>query len=108
MALFNSSKRLRPRGFEYIPRYYDPAREEMDNILRKYKNKGESETTAEEMKQRIRTGLRTRSSSPPGVYRKAQRQSSIRLILIIAFLLTVVFLLLKSEKTLNILDGISQ
>ncbi len=108
MALFNSGRRLKPRGFEYIPRFYDPDKEEMESIIRKYRNKDSGEVSTEEMKQRIRLGLKSRVSSAPGVYRKAQRKSSVRLIVIIAFLLAIVYLLLKSETTFKIVDSVNQ
>ena len=38
MAIPSFFKQNKPRGFNYVPRYYDPAKEEREQRLREWKN----------------------------------------------------------------------
>ena len=57
MPGFGFGKRPKPRKFDFIPRYYDPDKEELESRLAQYKDEMNEEERA---KHRIRTGLRNK------------------------------------------------
>ena len=56
MSLFGFNKGAKHRKFDYIPRFYDPAKEELEERLQKYDDKEVDRT--ELAKTRIKHGLR--------------------------------------------------
>ena len=64
MALFNFFNQTKHRRFEYIPRYYNPAKEELEKRLSKYQK--EKPSGIEDMKINIRAGLRNRAPGGSG------------------------------------------
>jgi len=64
MALFNFFNQTKHRRFEYIPRYYNPAKEELEKRLSKFQK--EKSSGIEDMKINIRAGLRNRAPGGGG------------------------------------------
>jgi len=93
MGFLSFGKRPKHRSFDYIPRYYDPEKEEMQQRLKRYKQT-ESQANvgdAELAKQRIRGGFRRNSRASSEATKIANRRSNLRLLMIIAILLLVTF-----------------
>ncbi len=91
MALFSFFKAPRHQKFNYVPRYYDPQKERLEEILKNARSEGSSET--EQIKSRISRNFQNRSSSP--AYRSSvNRRSNILLLAIIITLFAVTYLLL--------------
>lgn len=104
MPGFGFGKRPKPRRFDYIPRYYDEAKEELQNRLDKY---DESISKEEMAKHRIRSGLRNKYYADPA-YRKGQvNKSNLRLVYIIIILFFVTYLIIKSERFVRIIESLS-
>lgn len=89
MGLFSFGKRPNHRRFDYIPRYYDPAKEELEERLNKYKS-GDQKLKAggtELMKSRIRGGFRRNYRTGGQDYKAATKKSNMRLLMIMGLLL---------------------
>jgi hypothetical protein len=88
MALFNFFNRTKHRRFEYIPRYYNPEKEELEQRLSKYRKENKSEI--ENVKMNIRAGLRNRA---PGNTGFNLRYSLLVMLIVVILLLITVYLL---------------
>lgn len=99
MGLFGKDKRHKPRGFDYIPRYYDAEKEERENLLRRYRNDGNDNVDAEVLKDRVRLGLKSRYGSQPGLARRAGKKTNLRVLMIIVLLAFISYLFIRTGST---------
>jgi hypothetical protein len=88
MALFNFFNRTKHRKFEYIPRYYNPEKEELEQRLSKYRKENKNEI--EDVKMNIRAGLRNRAPASGGFN---LRYSMFIMLIVVVLLLIAIFLL---------------
>ena len=103
MAGFSFGKGTTPRKFDYIPRYYDPQKEELKERLAQYKD----EKDQEGMKDRIRSGMRQKYNADSG-YRSSQvKKSNLRLLYIIIILIFCSYLILRSDAFFKLIDSFS-
>ena len=93
MSFFRFNKRTQHKRFDFIPRYYDPKKEELDKIVGTYKD-GDSTFTA---KERIKSGLRNRYRGDASYKKSQERSANIRLISIIFVLFLLAYLILQSD-----------
>jgi len=93
MGFLSFGKRPKHRSFDYIPRYYDPEKEEMQERLKRYKrSENQSDgNNAELAKQRIRGGFRRNSRASSEATKIANKKSNMRLLMIIATLLLITY-----------------
>jgi len=88
MGFLSFGKRPKHRTFDYIPRYYDPEKEELQERLRKYKTDPDAQSNSAELaKQRIRGGFRRNSRASSEATKIANRRSNMRLLMVLASLL---------------------
>ncbi|HOY11929.1 MAG TPA: hypothetical protein PLY70_02265 [Saprospiraceae bacterium] len=101
--MFSFFKRPKPNGFGFQPRFYDQAKEEREMRLAKYKKQGDEDgvTDIKVTKDRIRSGFRSKGRSSYISTKDQDRQSSFRLLIIIAILAMLAYILLRSDKILN-------
>lgn len=90
MSFFNYSKRVKPRSFKYLPRYYDPEKERKEAMEKKYADDPSG------AKARIKYGMNRRIQYPydhVGV-RQTRRKSNqmVFTIIILLFLLALIFI----------------
>jgi hypothetical protein len=111
MAIKFFAKTRNPQGFVYKPRYYDEAKESLDERIGKYKNSGNEPKAIDRVhsaKDRIRGTFRNKQK---GVFRtehsKENRQSNIRLLQIIVILTIIAYLILRSDFILRFIQKIS-
>ncbi len=118
MAIRIFSKIRKPKGFNYNPQYYDEAKEQLEEKLKRYNiNKPAEESSAVDQiaksKDNIRGTFRKKQNgvfkggTPPVSASAQSRQSTIRLVRIIAILIIITYLILKSEFILNFVQKIS-
>lgn len=88
MALFNFFNRTRHRKFEYIPRYYNPEKEELEQRLSKYRKENRNEI--DDVKINIRAGLRNRA---PANGSFNLRYSMLIMLIVVILLLITIYLL---------------
>ena len=93
MSFFKFNKRAKHKKFDYIPRYYDPKKEDLENIVDSYKDMN----NAVSAKNRIRSGLRSRYRGDTSYKRSQQRSANLRLISIIFILFLIAYLILQSD-----------
>ncbi|MCB0646577.1 MAG: hypothetical protein KDC49_07935 [Saprospiraceae bacterium] len=109
--MFNSIfKRPKARGFNYQPRYYDQAKEELQNRLAKYKKSeegSEPDLDVELTKERIRSGFANRNRTTYYSTKMEDRKSSFRLIIIMACLFLLAYMMLRSDKILTFVESMS-
>lgn len=97
-------KRPKPRKFDFIPRYYDAQKEELQERIGKF---NEELSDEEKAKHRIKAGIRNRYYGDQD-YRSAEvKKSNIRLIIIIMVLCFISYLILKSDRLIRILETFS-
>jgi len=102
--------RAKPRTFDYIPRYYDPVKEELDERLRKYDamygdqpvNRDPNDIS--QMAERIKSNLRKKHYGDPNYRKQEVRASNLRLISIIVTLSLVAYVLLGSNKVTDLIS----
>lgn len=100
--------KVKPKMFDYKPRYYDTAKEELQEKIKKYQNTGDAASNAENLKSRIKTGLRMKYYGDPSTRSKAVRQSNLRLIYIIAVLALAGYIIMSSNKIISLMETFSK
>jgi hypothetical protein len=108
MLKIGFGNRVKPRTFDFVPRYYDPAKEELAEKLKKYSDAGTQEDNLENLKSRIRTNLRMKHYGDPDVRSSQVAKSNIRLLYIIIVLGLVAYILLSSNKIIGLLEAFTQ
>ena len=88
MGLFQFGKRIKHRQFEYIPRHYDPDKEELQRRLSRYNRNAEDVDLS---KERIRGGLRRKYRVSNEYSQTIRNRSNKILLFTIAGLLLVTF-----------------
>jgi hypothetical protein len=88
MALFNFFNKIKHRKFDYIPRFYNPEKEELQNRLGRYQKK--EAKGLENTKINIQAGLRKRA---PGGGGFNLRYSLLIMLIIVILLLISIFAL---------------
>ena len=100
--------RAKPRGFDYVPRFYDEDKEEREQRYKKFEATGDERLDSENMKNRILTGLRAKYAGNYSQRAQMNRQSNIRLVIIIIALMLGVFVLLSSNKLVALIEVFSK
>ena len=108
MIKIGFGNRVKPKSFGFVPRYYDPAKDELDERIKKYKQSEDTSDNVENMKNRIKTGLRMKHYGDPGVKTSAVRQSNIRLLFIICALGLAAYVLMSSNKIIALIEAFSK
>ena len=83
MSFFRMGSRFKHRSFVYIPRFYDPAKEELENRVKGYNEKDDATEIA---KSRIRMGFRKGGADTRKYTQSVRKRSNLRLLGIIIFL----------------------
>jgi len=104
MLKFGMFKRVKHNSFDFKPRYYDPEKEALKERLARYDESEDDDASVDKAKQRIKAGLRSKSTYHTDIgYRRQQvRNSNLRLFLIIMILAGASYVMLQSNK----LDGL--
>lgn len=92
MALFRFGKTVKHQRFNYIPRYYDPEKEERDARIKAAR--GMAGDDADAMKARIAKGFRDRNRSSHKSQRSTTKRSNLILIFTLVLLLYITYILL--------------
>jgi hypothetical protein len=112
MAIPSFFKQNKPRGFNYVPRYYDPAKEELEQRRRAWSKESSSAKPAEDGAQGSEPSTRGEEDRAPQPYRskimrgdmrnhfqrrkeRVERHTTIRLLVIIIIIVLVVYLYLR-------------
>lgn len=104
MAGIGFGKRPKPRKFDYLPRFYDPVKEDLQNRIGSYKEEGKED----QLKDRIRQGLRQKYNSDTTSYRGSQvKKSNLRLLYIIGILIMGSILLIRSNMFQRFFESFS-
>ena len=88
MGLFQFGKKIKHRQFDYMPRYYDPDKEELQRRLSRY---NQNATDVDLSKERIRGGLRRKYRVSNDYSKNIRNRSNKILLFTIATLLLVTF-----------------
>jgi lipocalin len=108
MIKIGFGKRVRPKSFGFIPRFYDPVKEELNERLAKYQETDDVSVQVDQLKSRIKSGLRQKFYGDPNIRSNVERQSNIRLLFIIITLFLISYVILKSDRFLSMLDVFTQ
>ena len=104
MSLFG--KRTKNKRFDYIPRFYDPDKEALEERLKQY---DESEKGNPELvKQRIKSGFKYRGRKVDSAFRNKQvKRSNMILLMVLAVLifLTYIFIVEYLPRIMEVFDN---
>ena len=100
--------RAKPRTFEFIPRFYDPAQEELENKIKKYEQGSSEESDIENVRSRIKANLRIKHYGNTSVRSSQLAKSNFRLIVIIMILGMTTYLLMSSNKVIGLLEAFTK
>ena len=92
MALFRFGSAIKPQRFTYIPRYYDPEKEEREERIREAL--GRSAQDPDSVKARIRKNFRDRPRRKHKAMRASTMRSNITLVIVLITLLLITYILL--------------
>ena len=101
MLKFGWGGKVKPRRFDFIPRYYDEEKEDLQSRLEKY---DEGEHSEERTKHRIRQGIRQKYNGDLSYRSREVRKSNLRLVYIIVVLFFVSYMILKSDKIVKLME----
>lgn len=104
MSFFQFGKKIQHRSFDYIPRFYDPDKEELENRVNRYNR---SATNTEISKERIRGGLR-RKYRVSNEYSQAVRNRSNKILLFTIVILLLITFFFISEYLPRIIASFEQ
>jgi hypothetical protein len=109
MLNFGWGPKHKQRTFDYVPRYYDPVKEELNERLKMLEEKyGEKpDLDAEKMKMRIKAGLRSRGSLDFASRKSAEKNVALKRLMIIVVLVCIFMVIMlsdKFEKMISLLD----
>ncbi len=92
MALFSFFKTPKHQKFNYIPRYYNPQKEKLDEIIANARGDGQSDT--ELAKSRISSSFKRRGYTSSAYSKNATKKSNYLLLAIIVVLFGLTYMLL--------------
>jgi len=92
MALFKFGSSIKPQRFNYIPRYYDPEKEEREARIREAM--GTADLDPDSVKERIRRNFRERPRGPWKAKQRATRRSNTILVVTLIVLIFLTYLLI--------------
>jgi len=102
MSLFGFNKRFKHRKFDYVPQHYDANKEELEERLKTYSDKGIDKT--ELAKQRIRSRMKSKQSVDPELKRSIRRRSNRILIYVTLILILAVYWIMNSDRFVKFLE----
>jgi len=102
MLRFGFGKRMKPRKFDYIPRFYDEQKDQLDSRIDKYHG---DVTEGAKVKERIKSGLRSQYQGNAEYRSREVKRSNLRLLYIIVTLILVAFLILRTDKISNFINS---
>ncbi|HLO56121.1 MAG TPA: hypothetical protein VK169_17635 [Saprospiraceae bacterium] len=108
MIKIGFGKRVKPKSFGFIPRFYDPVKEERNERLAKYQETDDASVQVDQLKSRIKSGMRQKFYGDPNIRSNVERRSNIRLLFIIITLFLISYVILKSDRFLTMLDVFTQ
>jgi len=103
MSLFGFNKRAKHRTFDYIPRFYDKDKEELEKRVQQYSD--QEVDPAELAKFRIKSGLRTKYRVDEGYRSMQKKRSNKTLLYVISILLFLSFLILKTSNFVEVIEN---
>lgn len=86
--------RPKHQEFKYVPRFYDPDKEDLKHRLNRIQL--EKDDSAEAMKSRISSGLKSSRSYDPSLRRRLVIKSNMIILIVIALLLILTFFFLDN------------
>ena len=108
MLKIGFGRSIKPRSFDYIPRFYDPEKERLQENLKKFQEGDSPENDLENRKSRIRSGMRMKYNGDVATYSKFKAQSNLRLIMIIMVLGFACYILMSSNKIITLIEAFSK
>lgn len=103
MAFLSFGKRVKNQKFNFIPRHYDPVKDDLEQRLRMASDEDSSEVA----KMRIKDGFRRKTRGNKQLEKTLRRSANLRLLIITAILIALGWVLLTSDVVLNFIQTIS-
>lgn len=91
MGFINFGSRIKHRRFDYIPRYYDQAKEEREELMKRYTGEATKLSDTELAKTRIRAGFKRRYNYKSDTTKNQQMRSMIIVLMLVVLMGIIVF-----------------
>ena len=98
-------KRPKHRKFDYLPRYYDPEKEALQETINQYKG---NLSEADKVKSRISSGLRQKYIGDDTYRRSTIKKSNLKVLYIVIILSFITYMIIKSERILKMVEAFTQ
>lgn len=108
MIKIGFGKRVKPKSFGFVPRFYDPVKEELKERLAKFEQTDDTSVQIDQMKNRIKSGMRQKFYGDPNTRQNAEKQSNIRLLFIFIVLVLISYVIMNSDRFLSLLNVFTQ
>lgn len=108
MLKIGFGRSIKPRSFDYIPRFYDPEKERLQENIKRFEEEKANQGDFENLKSRIRSGMRMKYNGDVATYSKFKAQSNLRLIMIIMVLGFACYILMSSNKIITLIEAFSK
>ena len=102
MLKFGFGKRVKPRKFDFVPRFYDEQQDDLDSRMAKYNEPSDED----KIKNRIKSGLRQRYMGDNSYRSSEVRRSNFRLLYVFGILIFLCYLILKSNKFTQLIESL--
>jgi len=103
MGLPSFGKRVKNQKFNYIPRHYDPAKEDLEERLRM----ASPEDSSDLAKMRIKSGFKRKARGNKDLEKSLKRSANIRLVVIIGILIAITYYLLTTDTLTRFITRMS-
>ncbi len=97
-------KRVKNKQFDFIPKHYDPAKEDLEARMSVYK---EEKQGIDHLKHNIRSGFQRKARGNTSLSTSVRKQSNLRLLMIIGILALLSYMLLQSDLFLKFAEAMS-
>lgn len=102
MGFFSYGKRVKPKPFGFVPRFYDEQKEEREARLKKISNPDDLAAA----KDRIKSGLRSTYRGDVDYKKNLVKKSNLRLVYIILALALITVFFLRSEALADMIRSL--
>ncbi len=103
MGFISFGSKIKNRRFDYVPRYYDPEKEEREARIKQY-TKEYSESDTELAQSRIRASFRKKYRVKEDAYMSKSKKRSNRILMMVLVLLLIVCYIFLTEHLPRIVE----
>lgn len=108
MIKIGFGRNIKPKAFDFKPRYYDAEKEALQERLKIYQAGHGDETDLESRKLRIKSSLRKKIYGDSEKSSSLRRASNVRLMIILFFVALIFYIILSTNKITGFIETFSK